>query len=234
MRPLSQILVVLPALIILLAVSAMAAPGAVVENNDQNLGRILEGQKPEVTFTIANDGDENLQLLGVRATCGCTVAEIETDSVAPGRTGKIKVTFDSRGYSGKIRKIVTVSTNDPAHGRLRLGFEGEVLTRFSIEPSVIYLRDVDQDKGKIAELIFEDNTDDNIEITDLSVDDRRLTVRVIKLSRPGSRYRAKIVVTIPPGLPEGSFDTHLKIRTNDSLVPGDSVYIIGKIIKNRQ
>lgn len=213
---------------------AFASPVAFIENNNQKLGKILEGEKPQITFTISNNGDETLKLTDVHTTCGCTVAELTAGVIAPGSSVTVIVTFDSRGYSGEIRKAVTVTTNDPQHGSLSLAFEGEVFTRFEIEPSVLYLRDVEQDKGKVVELIFQDNTDDRIEITDLKVDDRRLTARAVRTSPVGSRYRAKIVVTVPPGLPLGSFDTHLKVKTNDRLVPGDSIYIIGKIVKNRQ
>ena len=38
----------------------------------------------------------------------------------PGETGKIKVTVDLRGKSGRISKSVRVDTNDPKSGRVKL------------------------------------------------------------------------------------------------------------------
>jgi hypothetical protein len=44
-------------------------------------------------------------------TCGCTVPEWPKDAIAPGKSGEIKVSFDSKGKSGNEEKEVYVMAN---------------------------------------------------------------------------------------------------------------------------
>lgn len=62
-------------------------------------------------FEFTNAGDGNLLILKATAECGCTRPEYPEKPVAPGKSGKIKVTFNPAGRSGGFEKVVTVTTN---------------------------------------------------------------------------------------------------------------------------
>ncbi|MCR4834891.1 MAG: DUF1573 domain-containing protein [Bacteroidaceae bacterium] len=66
------------------------------------------------TFVFKNVGKSPLVVLQVLTSCGCTVATYTKEPVAPGKTGKVEVTYDTRrgGKSpGKFKKTITVATN---------------------------------------------------------------------------------------------------------------------------
>ena len=66
------------------------------------------------TFVFKNVGKSPLVILQVLTSCGCTVATYTKEPVAPGKTGKIEITYDiNRGGKspGKFKKIVTVANN---------------------------------------------------------------------------------------------------------------------------
>jgi hypothetical protein len=44
-------------------------------------------------------------------SCGCTVPEWPHEPVAPGSTGVINITFDSKGKNGMQHKTVTLISN---------------------------------------------------------------------------------------------------------------------------
>ena len=52
-----------------------------------------------------------LIIKNVTASCGCTIPEKPEEPIAPGNTGKIKATFDSRGRAGMNQKVITVVAN---------------------------------------------------------------------------------------------------------------------------
>jgi len=73
-------------------------------------GTIEQGGDGNCEFTFTNTGDEPLVLSGVRASCGCTLPEWPKEPIAPGKTGVIKVKYDTRRV-GPINKVVRVTSN---------------------------------------------------------------------------------------------------------------------------
>lgn len=76
-------------------------------------------------FTYTNSGDSNLVIIDAKADCGCTKPAFSEEPTAPGKTGKIKVTFVPNGR-GHFTKKVTVTTNGKPR-KYRLLIKGEVV-----------------------------------------------------------------------------------------------------------
>lgn len=76
---------------------------------DEDLGNVT------TYFKVVNTGDKPLNILSVRASCGCTSPSYSRKPVAPGDTGQVAVTYNPAGRPGKFDKKVKVETNaDPA------------------------------------------------------------------------------------------------------------------------
>ena len=80
---------------------------------EHNFGTINEGKTVSTTFKITNTGSKDLIIQNATASCGCTVPEFTKIPIKPGRTGDIKVSFDSTGKPGQQSKNVTVTANIP-------------------------------------------------------------------------------------------------------------------------
>ena len=76
-----------------------------------NFGSINQGDKVEHTFTFKNTGEADLIISDARASCGCTVPEYPKTAIKPGKTGDIRVKFNSEGKRGQTLKTVTISCN---------------------------------------------------------------------------------------------------------------------------
>jgi hypothetical protein len=61
-------------------------------------------------FEFQNTGKEPLVLSDVRSSCGCTVPSWTREPILPGKTGAIKVKYDTKRV-GPINKTVTVTSN---------------------------------------------------------------------------------------------------------------------------
>lgn len=82
------------------------------EDMEYDFGEVTEGKQVKYTFKFKNTGDQNLVLINVKGSCGCTVPEEwPKNPIAPGETGEIKVNFDSQGRVGNVRKNVRVEAN---------------------------------------------------------------------------------------------------------------------------
>ncbi len=91
-----------------------------------NFGKIKQGDVATHEFVFANEGDDTLTIEKVSTTCGCTAALVSDRSIPPGKSGKIEVKFDSRGYGGQITKVVTVQSNDPKDPQRPLEIKAEI------------------------------------------------------------------------------------------------------------
>ncbi len=105
---------------------AAKAPKAVVEQTTVEVGEILEMQNVEHTFFIKNVGSAELQILRVKPSCGCSVAEYDK-VIAPGQQGKVHIKIDGKKIgAGAFDKGFLVKTNDPANEQFNLSVKGFV------------------------------------------------------------------------------------------------------------
>lgn len=105
--------------------AATGKPKAVAAEPIKDIGFVAKGEKAAYDFAIRNEGDAPLQIQEVRAACGCTVADYDK-VIAPGQTGKIRVSVDTTTFSGAIAKGVTVFMNDPATPQMELTIKAQV------------------------------------------------------------------------------------------------------------
>lgn len=77
-----------------------------------DFGSIREDGGPVTCeFEFSNSGDSNLVIVSAKAQCGCTRPEFPQKPIAPGKKGKIKVTYAPLGRPGAFEKTITVVTN---------------------------------------------------------------------------------------------------------------------------
>jgi len=81
------------------------------ENPNHDFGEIKEGEVVSTVFKFKNVGSMPLNIVSVDVTCGCTVAEKPEKPIGVGKTGEIKVEFNSAGKVGINKKYVTVTSN---------------------------------------------------------------------------------------------------------------------------
>lgn len=92
-------------------VDPATAANIVFAENTFDFGTLEEGEKVEHLFKFKNTGSNPLTITNAAGSCGCTVPEWPKEPIAPGGSGEIKVSFDSKGKKGKQSKTVTITAN---------------------------------------------------------------------------------------------------------------------------
>ena len=72
-------------------VVATAGPEIAVDQPVHDYGSIGQGYMVKHTFVLQNTGDQMLEIVRVRASCGCTTTELSTDRLAPGASVPLEV-----------------------------------------------------------------------------------------------------------------------------------------------
>ncbi|MBP7849873.1 MAG: DUF1573 domain-containing protein [Lentimicrobiaceae bacterium] len=86
------------------------APEITFKSTVYDYGTVYKDGDGNCEFQFTNTGKEPLVLSNVRSSCGCTVPEWTREPILPGKSGTIKVRYDTRRL-GAINKHVTVLSN---------------------------------------------------------------------------------------------------------------------------
>jgi hypothetical protein len=78
---------------------------------EHDFGKVTEGEKVSCVFNFENQGTSDLVITSATTSCGCTVPEYDSKPIAPGKTGKLEVVFDTSGRNGMQTKTITVKSN---------------------------------------------------------------------------------------------------------------------------
>lgn len=91
---------------------AVAIGGAEIsfDKETHDYGKIEQHANGECVFTFTNNGTEPLTISNAKGSCGCTVPQWPREAIAPGKTGEIKVKYDTKRI-GIINKSVTIQSN---------------------------------------------------------------------------------------------------------------------------
>ena len=82
-------------LLTILLAAALAAP-IQFDKTVHDFGEIsTKAGKQTCTFTVTNDADEDLSILAVVPSCGCTDVVWTREAIAPGAKGEIKATYSN-------------------------------------------------------------------------------------------------------------------------------------------
>jgi hypothetical protein len=102
------------------------APRLTLAKSSYDFGSIAEGQVVKTDFIFTNTGRSPLNIRETKANCGCTVSSPEKDTLAPGESSRITVTFNSQGRRGRQQKMVTIFSNDPKAPTQQITIQGQV------------------------------------------------------------------------------------------------------------
>jgi hypothetical protein len=78
---------------------------------EHSFGKVEEGEKIGYVFSFENQGTGDLVIQNAITSCGCTVSKYDRKPIAPGKSGKLEVVFDTSDRNGPQTKTITVKSN---------------------------------------------------------------------------------------------------------------------------
>lgn len=117
-------------LVILIGLSTLAFAQTIeFEHDSHEFGTLAEGDTVSHTFTFTNNGTDDLILLDVKVSCGCTTPFWPKDPIAPGESSTIVAQFNTEGKGGKFNKPLTITSNATNEPVKRIFIKGTVTPR---------------------------------------------------------------------------------------------------------
>ncbi len=110
------------------------APRLKLSTNVWDFGTKWYGEPCSTEVTISNIGNAPLEILRVRRSCGCTVAQPQKRKLAPGESVSMKITYNTRKNRKNVSQTITLETNDPTQPRVPIRIKGVVQHLFDAKP----------------------------------------------------------------------------------------------------
>jgi len=216
------------------------APRVSFKEDSWDFGKVDQGKVLTHEFNFTNEGDAPLQIKRVRTTCGCTAALVSEKKIAPGKSGKIKVTLNTRGFEGQLNKFVYVETNDPKQPQAQLSVKAKInvpprpridLDRYSMDVGLVLDNEEIQARTKIRN---KGELELNVEC---SHKDAVFYDRGKKMTFPvkiPAGKETEIEIRIPPRPRKGLMREYILVKSNDPYRQSLSLYLSGYIISKQQ
>ncbi|MDR3234215.1 MAG: DUF1573 domain-containing protein [Planctomycetaceae bacterium] len=125
---------------------------------EHNFGSVAVGAKAVRRFEFTNPYKDDIQLISVSTSCGCTSAAFSTKTVKSGETAAVIATFNTSGqFRGERYAAVTVRLRREGYGTetVLLSVEGVIRSDIVLKPGSIEFGSVPQGKTAVRMLQLE-------------------------------------------------------------------------------
>lgn len=148
------------------SVDTTKGPKIEVSEIDHDFGKVEQQTKAETTFILTNVGTDTLQIMSANPSCGCTAAVLDAKLLAPGKTSRLKVTFDPHNKAeGPFTKVITLVSNSVVSPQKQIRIHGMIYRSKLAHKEVMHLDGVfqgncaschvDKGKGELGAKLYE-------------------------------------------------------------------------------
>jgi hypothetical protein len=160
-------------------------------------------------YLIRNDGDLSLEILSVRASCGCTAVNASQSVVAPGATATIHASFNLANRSGAQVKTITVTSNDPERPTTLLTLRGNIVKPLSANPAAVYYGRISSPASASREIVL--TASQPFTVTSATTVSPHLAAAV---DTPSAATTHTLTLSVLPSMPSGPFGDTLTVLTD--------------------
>lgn len=216
------------------ATAAINAPRALVNSVDFDFGTMERGTTRSHEFPIKNDGRSPLLLEQADTSCSCTLSGLDTNSLAPGQTAHVKLTWTGNNVLSTFRHWAKIRTNDPSAPEIEFAIHGQVVESIEVQPELIrFDKPADTEWSTQASVLSHVMGD--LQLTGYELEDPatapQFAVELEPVTPSDSDIKSQwsVKVTVKPGLPSGRIQQKIRLRTNFTDKPEIEITVTGTI-----
>jgi hypothetical protein len=227
----------------ILCIAALAAQTAraeawvakMIEEREHNFGTVARGADTVYRFPVKNIYKQDVELVSVRSSCGCTTPSLENKLLKTYDVGYVVARFNTRTFTGMHGATLTLEVRWNDNGVIRRGetqlrVNGNIRGDVVFQPGAIEFEAVQQ--GTPAEQRVEvtyagRSTWKIVDVRGASDD---FEVELKQKQRYSGRVGYELLVRLKESAAAGYFNEQLVLVTNDDQNPRIPIHVAGRII----
>jgi hypothetical protein len=200
-----------------------------------DFGTVARGSDTSHKFAIKNIYKQEIELLSVRSSCGCTSPAIEKKILKTGEIGYVTAVFNTRTFTGVHGATLTVEVrwNDNGswiHGETQLRVDGNIRGDIVFTPGAVKFDEVEQGSRSEQKVQVKYSGRSSWKIIDVRGASDALEVELTATQRYSGYVTYDLLVRLKPTAPAGYFNDQLVLITNDEENPRVPMYVGGRIV----
>ncbi|MGE3239596.1 MAG: DUF1573 domain-containing protein [Pirellulales bacterium] len=204
-------------------------------DKEHNFGTVARGADTVYKFPVKNIYKQDIELVSVRSSCGCTSPTLEHKLIKTGETGYVVAKFNTRTFDGVHSATLTVDVqwNDNGitrSGETQLRVHGDIRSDVVFEPGAIKFDSVDQGNKSEQQVQVRYAGRSDWKITDVRGASDDLEVELTETGRQSGRVTYDLLVRLKDGAPAGYFNEQLVLVTNDGNNPRIPLHVEGRVM----
>lgn len=182
-------------------------PKTTFEETEFDFGTRPRFSKGSHKFVVTNNGEAELKLKTGRTTCQCTIGELGQDTVAPGESTTIELSWEIKQAGPGFRHSAQIHTNDPANPTQTLSVKGNIGVDLAVWPADRWsLGSMNVDGEAKQESYVYSQISDNMEVTNVTCSQPGLTFDITQVTQDelGGLKSRLMADSAPPPDPHGN------------------------------
>ena len=195
-----------------------------------NFGTVAKGSKTEYRFVFRNIYKEDLHVVGVRTSCGCTSPEITRRDLKTHETSEIIAKFNTRTFLGQHGATLTVTFDKPFYAEVQLRVAGNIRGDVTFDPPFVDLGNVDLGKGAERMIRVTRVGSSPWEIKDVRSANAAFEVALSKPTVAAAQTTYDLTMRLKPDAPAGYVKGQLILVTNDPRATQIPMDVEGRVV----
>jgi len=180
-----------------------------------HFGTVSRNAKTEHSFVIENCFEEDVHIVAVRSSCGCTNPVLTKKTLKSWEKGEVIAQFNTRSFIGTKTAEITVVIDRPYFAEVKLTVGGTIRSDVVVEPGEVRFGDVELGSKKVIDLKVSYAGRRDWKIADIRGNSDQIEVRLDPIQRNGSMTNYLLRITLKESAPVGEFTDELIVVTND-------------------
>jgi hypothetical protein len=195
-----------------------------------NFGTVAKGSKTEYRFVFRNIYKEDLHVVGVRTSCGCTSPEVTKHDLKTHETAEVVAKFNTRTFLGQHGATLTVTLDKPFHAEVQLRVAGNIRGDVTFEPPFVDLGNVDLGAGAERSIRVTRVGSASWDITDIRSANPSFEVSLSKPTRGPTQTAYDLTMRLKPDAPAGYVKGQLILVTTDPRATQIPMDVEGRVV----
>jgi hypothetical protein len=200
-----------------------------------DFGTVARGSDTVFKFPAKNIYKQEVELLSVRSSCGCTTPTIDKKILKTGETGFVTAKFNTRTFTGVHGATLTVNVRwkdggSWRNGETQLRVDGNIRSDIVFTPGAVKFESIDQGAPAEQKVEVTYAGRSNWKIVDVRGASDALEVELTQTQRYTGRVAYELLVRVKDSAAAGYFNEQLVLVTNDEENPRVPIYVGGRVV----
>jgi hypothetical protein len=222
--------------LVLTAIAASASAQEWAEKmfaeKSHDFGSVARAAKVEYAFVLTNLYKEDVHILSVRSSCGCTSPRIQKDTLKSWEKGAIIAEFNTRAFSGQRGARVTVTIDKPMYAEVQLQVHGYIRTDVVVDPGQVAFGQVPAGNGAEKTISIDYAGRGDWKILGVEPTSPFVKAEVEEVTRNGGHVAYRLAVSLDKSAPVGYVSDELVLKTNDTRSPQFPVKVDAQVVSD--